>query len=169
MSNFLRRNTHQQRLTEVRRRNHRKALFRDPGSKQRRQCTPDGLSVLPRICRFHFPKPAPGDRARPLKRESGTGCTLEGLDRPLEPNSILPQVLKRYTVMVGVCGEVNGQCGHLMGATVGRQPTLSRARPTSRRFGAGRGAYQRFNRSLCESPEVETRGQAELSLEVLKL
>ena len=40
---------------------------------------------------------------------------MEGLDRPLEPNSILPQVLKRYTVMVGVCGEVNGLCAHLMG------------------------------------------------------
>ena len=49
-----------------------------------------------------------GDLSGALFRPVKNNSTVEGLDRPLEPNSIYRNVVRHYALMVGLSGEVNG-------------------------------------------------------------
>lgn len=53
----------------------------------------------------------------PLFRPVKNNSTVEGLDRPLDPNSVYRNVVRHYAVMCGVAAQVTGLCAHSMRAT----------------------------------------------------
>lgn len=67
------------------------------------------------------------DGNAPLFRPVKNNSTLEGLDRPLEPNSIYRNVVRHYAKMVGVSGEVNGLCVHSLRATAATNALSNKA------------------------------------------
>ncbi|HTW65848.1 MAG TPA: tyrosine-type recombinase/integrase [Bryobacteraceae bacterium] len=56
---------------------------------------------------------APGPLFRPVKNNR----TPEGLDRPLDPNSVYRNIVRHYGLATGINAEVNGLCVHSLRAT----------------------------------------------------
>jgi integrase/recombinase XerD len=55
----------------------------------------------------------PGPLFRPVKNNR----TAEGLDRPLDPNSVYRNIVRHYGLATGINAEVNGLCVHSLRAT----------------------------------------------------
>lgn len=57
------------------------------------------------------------DVAGPLFRPIKNNRTKEGLNRPLEPNSVYRNIVRHYGLATGINAEVNGLCVHSLRAT----------------------------------------------------